>query len=162
MTIAVSSRGGRGEQALSGGLAGGSRAGALLAPPTYAWRLSMEAEVASRMLERLDFVKSRRAAFSTPAAGPGATPERSGHATAGSAVIALDFHCRCARPGLLEACVGARLGRCARTWRAAVAGRTIELASSNMGAALAERAARGIPGSAARARARGAADRSAR
>src|SRR6267142_5190195 len=94
----------------------------------------MEAEVASRMLERLDYVKLAPRRILDAGSGPGRDARALMARYAGSAVIALDFSLpMLPRPGLLERLRGrAPLAVCADLARLPLPEGTIDLAWSNM------------------------------
>jgi malonyl-CoA O-methyltransferase len=94
----------------------------------------MEAEVASRMLERLDYVKLAPRCILDAGRGPGRDARALRARYAGSAVIALDFSLpMLPRPGLLERLRGrAPLAVCADLAQLPLPEGTIDLAWSNM------------------------------
>src|SRR5437016_3970505 len=94
----------------------------------------MEAEVASRMHERLDYVKLSPRCILDGGSGPGRDARALMVRYAGSAVIALDFSLpMLPRPGLLERLRGrAPLAVCADLAQLPLAEATIDLAWSNM------------------------------
>jgi malonyl-CoA O-methyltransferase len=94
----------------------------------------MEAEVASRMLERLDYVKIAPRRILDAGSGPGRDARALRERYAGSAVIALDFSLpMLPRPGLLERLRGrAPLAVCADLAQLPLPEGTIDLAWSNM------------------------------
>jgi malonyl-CoA O-methyltransferase len=94
----------------------------------------MEAEVASRMLERLDYVKLAPRRILDAGSGPGRDARALRARYAGSAVIALDFSLpMLPRPGMLERLRGrAPLPVCADLGQLPLAEASVELAWSNM------------------------------
>src|SRR5213592_2002725 len=94
----------------------------------------MEAEVASRMLERLDYVKLAPRCILDAGSGPGRDARALTARYAGSKVIALDFSLSMLpRPGLLERLRGrAPLAVCADLAQLPLPEGTIDLAWSNM------------------------------
>src|SRR5438046_1426257 len=94
----------------------------------------MEAEVASRMLERLDYVKLSPRRILDGGSGPGRDARALTARYAGSKIIALDFSLpMLPRPGLLERLRGrAPLAVCADLAQLPLPEGTIDLAWSNM------------------------------
>jgi malonyl-CoA O-methyltransferase len=104
------------------------------AAPTYAGASRMEAEVATRMLERLDYVKLAPRRILDAGSGPGRDARALAARYAGSRVIALDFSLpMLPRPGWLERLRGrAPLAVCADLARLPLPEASVDLAWSNM------------------------------